>query len=88
MGIYTVNTSIKPTFTLAIMKKNCNLFLSFVLHLNIFVNFKTIQFNNLSFYTLLSSANFLQIHQIALTIDMCQGNGWEALSLQLLFCIF
>ena len=29
-----------------------------------------------------------QIDQIALTIDMYQENGWEALSLQLLFCIF
>ena len=33
MGVYTVNASIKPTFTLAIMKKNCIFFLSFILHL-------------------------------------------------------
>ena len=36
MGIYTVNDSIKPT--LAIMKKDRNSFLSFILYLNNFVN--------------------------------------------------
>ena len=36
MGIYTVNDSIKPTS--AIMKKDRNSFLSFILCLNIFVN--------------------------------------------------
>ena len=35
MGIYTVNVSIKPTFTFAIMKKDCIFFLSFILYLNI-----------------------------------------------------
>ena len=35
MGIYIVNTSIKPTFTFAIVKKDCIFFLSFVLYLNI-----------------------------------------------------
>ena len=29
-----------------------------------------------------------QIHQIAFTVDMCQVNGWETLSLQLLSRIF
>ena len=33
MGVYTVNASIKPTFTLAIMKKNSIFFFSFILHL-------------------------------------------------------
>ena len=33
MGVYTVNASIKPTFTLAIMKKNCIFFFSFILRL-------------------------------------------------------
>ena len=53
MGIYTVNASIKPTFTLAIFKKDRNFFHSFTLYLNIFVNFKTIQYYktcNLLFY--------------------------------------
>ena len=35
MGIYTINASIKPRFTFAIMKKNCIFFLSFILYLNI-----------------------------------------------------
>ena len=35
MGIYTVNVSIKPTFTFAIKKKDCIFFLSFILYLNI-----------------------------------------------------
>ena len=63
MGIYTVNASIKPTFTLANSKKDLNFFLSFILYLDIFVNFKTIQYYktcNLLFYTLLSSATFLR----------------------------
>ena len=34
-GIYTVNVPIKPTFTFAIMKKDCIFFLSFILYLNI-----------------------------------------------------
>ena len=33
MGIYTVNASVKPTFT--ITKKDCVFFLSFILYLNI-----------------------------------------------------
>ena len=40
----------------AIMKKDCIFFLSFILHLNISVNFKTIQYYktcNLLFYTFL-----------------------------------
>ena len=45
MGIYTVNVSIKqPTFTLAIYKMMAIFFLSFILYLNIFVNFKTVQY--------------------------------------------
>ena len=55
MGIYTVNASIKPLFTLAaIFKKDRSFFRSFILYLNIFVNFKTIQYYktyNLLFYT-------------------------------------
>ena len=35
MGIYIVNVSINPTFTFAIMKKDCIFFLSFILYLNI-----------------------------------------------------
>ena len=35
MGIYSVNVSIKPTFTFAIMKKDCIFFLSYILYLNI-----------------------------------------------------
>ena len=35
MGIYIVYTSIKPTFTFAVVKKDCIFFLSFVLYLNI-----------------------------------------------------
>ena len=35
MGIYTINASVKPTFTFAIMKKHCIFFLSFILYLNI-----------------------------------------------------
>ena len=35
MGIYTINVSIKPTFTFAIMKKNCIFFLGFILQFNI-----------------------------------------------------
>ena len=60
MRIYIVNASIKPTFTLAILlifKKGGNFFLSFILYLNMFVNFRTIQYYktcNLLFYTLLS----------------------------------
>ena len=34
MGLYTVNASIKPTFTFAVMKKDCIFFLSFILYLN------------------------------------------------------
>ena len=39
MGIYTVNASIKSTFTLAIMKKDHNFMVSFILYLNIFCKF-------------------------------------------------
>ena len=35
MGIYTINVSIKSTFTFAIMKKDCIFFLNFILYLNI-----------------------------------------------------
>ena len=35
MGSYTVNASIKPTFTFLTMKKDCIFFLSFILYLNI-----------------------------------------------------
>ena len=41
MGIYTVNVSIKPTFTLAIFKKDRNFFHSFILYLNVSVNSKS-----------------------------------------------
>ena len=34
MGIYTMNASIKPMFTFAIMKKNCIFFLSFISKIN------------------------------------------------------
>ena len=34
MGLYTVNASIKPTFTFAVMKKDCIFFLSFISYLN------------------------------------------------------
>ena len=57
-----VNVSIKPTFTLAIFKKNHNFWLRFILYLNVFVNLETIQYYktcNLLFYTLLSSAAVL-----------------------------
>ena len=63
MGIYTVDASIKPKFILAIIKKDRNFSLSFILYLNIFVNFKTIQYYqtcNFLFYTFLSSATFLR----------------------------
>ena len=63
MGIYTVNASMKPTFTLAIFKRDYDFFFSFILNLNIFADFKTIQYyetSNLLFYTLLSSATFLR----------------------------
>ena len=39
MGIYTVIASIKPAFSLAIMKKDRNFFLSFILYLNILCKF-------------------------------------------------
>ena len=71
--------------------KNIFFFLSFILYSNIFVDLKTIQYykicNLLLFYIAIISY-ILQIHQIALTIDMCQENGWEALLLQLFFRIF
>ena len=35
MGIYTLNASIKPMFTFAIMEKDRIFFLSFILYLNI-----------------------------------------------------
>ena len=35
MGIYTINVSIKSTFTFAIMKKDCIFFLNFIFYLNI-----------------------------------------------------
>ena len=35
MAIYTVNASIKPTFTFAFMKKDCIFSLSFIIYLNI-----------------------------------------------------
>ena len=34
MGLYNVNASIKPTFTFAVMKKDCIFFLSFISYLN------------------------------------------------------
>ena len=51
MGIYTL-----ITFTSAIFKKDRNFFLSFILYLNIFVNFKTIQYYKTCnlFYTIIS----------------------------------
>ena len=39
MEVYTVYTSIKATFTFAIMKKGRNFFVSFVLYLNVFCKF-------------------------------------------------
>ena len=39
MGIYTVNASIMPTFTLAIFKKDRNFFLSFILYLKYIYKF-------------------------------------------------
>ena len=63
MGIYTTNASIKPMSTLAIFKRDHIFLVSFVLCLNIFVNFKTIQYYktfNLLFYTLLSSGTLLR----------------------------
>ena len=90
MGIYTVNGSIKPTFTLFILKERSQFVLGFILYLNSFVSFKTIRYyktcNLFSYIVIISYIP--QIHQIALTIDMCQENGWEALLLQLLFRIF
>ena len=40
MEIYIANSSIKQTFTLAIMKKDRIFFLSFLLYLKIYVNFE------------------------------------------------
>ena len=92
MGIYVLNASIKPMFTLPIFKKDC-IFFSSILYWNIFVNFKTIQYYKSLFIILYVAiiSYILQIHQIALTIDMrkkIQENGWEVLSLQLFFRIF
>ena len=77
---------------LPIFKKDC-IFFSSILYWNIFVNFKTIQYYKSLFVILYVAiiSYILQIHQIALTIDMrkkIQENGWEVLSLQLFFRIF
>ena len=44
MGIYTVNASIKPTFTLFILKERSQFVLGFIVYLNSFVSFKTIRY--------------------------------------------
>ena len=77
MGIYTVNASIKPTVSLAIFKKDRNFFISFILYLNIFVDFKTIQYyKTYTLYYIILYINITsyipQILQIALTVDVCQ----------------
>ena len=81
MGIYTLNASIKPTFTLFILKKIA-FYVSFILYLN-FCKFK----NHLVLQDLYFIISYIaiisyipQINQIALTIGMCQENVWETLT--------
>ena len=62
--------------------KKITFFLSFMLYLNIFVSFKSIQYYKIYIILYTDIINYIpQIHQITLTIHMCQGSGWEVLSL-------
>ena len=74
------------------MKKDRNFFLSFFLYLNIFVNFETIQYYNTCNLLFYFVHRYNQLHSSdspnSTYNDLCQVNGWEALSLQLLFEIF
>ena len=62
MGIYTVNASIKQTFTLAIMKKDLDFFLSFILHLKIFVNFTPFSITGPATYSFIHRYNDYHLH--------------------------
>ena len=60
--------------------KRIAIFFCFILYWNIFCKLFFIHRSIISYTP--------HIHQIAFTSDMCQVNGWEMLSLQLLFRIF
>ena len=74
-----------------ILKEITAFFLSFILYLNIFCK----KLNHSMLHDLKSIILYIaiisyspQFHQIAFTIDMYQVNGWEAVSVQLIFVFF
>ena len=88
MGSYTVNVSIKPVYFVYLKNRNLFSVLSYIwIFLKVLKPFDTIRLVIIISY--IAVIRYIpQIHQIALTNDMCQENGWEALLLQLLFHIF
>ena len=73
------------------LKEITAFFLSFMLYLNIFCK----KLNHSMLHDLKSIILYIaiisyipQFHQTAFTIDMYQVNGWEAVSVQLIFVFF
>ena len=74
-----------------ILKEIAAFFLSFILYLNIFCK----KLNHSMLHDLKSVILYIaiishipQIHQTAFTTDTYQVNGWEAVSVQLIFRLF